>query len=611
MPSIDTLFYGVLALAFIVGVIWICRGKKPTLILQEEIIPDHNVIDVIIDDIPFTVETAEPILQEPVETDGDIPLTLQELGPKDEVEADISDAPQETLTADELVMQFGTYDPKLDLHAYQFPDLNLLENPGNENSELDAAELEENKRALVDSLTGFGVGIEHIKATLGPNVMLYELLLSPGTRISRVQKLESDLAVSLCTSELRVLGHIPGTGNIGIEVARRRRQVLPLRSLLSTEAFRDTEMDLPILLGRSKRNDLVMVDLAALPHLLIAGATGQGKSVCINAILISLLYKKHPAELKFVLIDVKQLELSLYQRLERHFLAKIPSNGSSVVSTIDEASDTLRSLCLEMDERYELLKDAQVRSVKIYNTQFINRQLLPTMGHRFLNYIILVIDELSDLIRGVQTENEIFITRLSQLGRAVGIHLVISTQRPSVGLVTGSIKANFTGRIAFRLPTSADSRTILENGGAEQLSGNGELIFSNGTEIVQTQGAYISTDEVKNVCAFIGAQRGYPHTALLPDPYPHSTPTKRLFDPSKRDPFFEEAARLIVMHQQGSTSLIQRKLKLGYNRAGFIIDQLEAAGIVGPFEGSKAREVLIPDDYSLEQYLARIDQRYT
>jgi S-DNA-T family DNA segregation ATPase FtsK/SpoIIIE len=572
MPSVDTLVYAVLAIVLVIGVILIYRKKEPV------VIPSYPLL---MDEQP---EEPEPITAIPGE-----PVT-----------APIIEKPP-VLSADELMAQFGAFDPRLDLSSYHFPPLDLLED-SNGDRESAIAELEENKNRIISTLSLFGIETERINANLGPAVTFYELAFPAGTRIAQIKKMEPELALSLAAGGLKVLGHIPGTGNIGIEVPRRRPDVVSLRSLFATEKFLATDMDLPITLGRSKRNELMMVDLTSLPHLLIAGATGQGKSVGINAILLSLLYKKHPSELKLVLIDVKQLELSLYRKIERHFLAKLSDESSAVISTLSQASHTLHALCIEMDQRYDLLKDASVRDVKAYNSQFINRKLPPTEGHRYLPYVVLVIDELADLVKAEHPENEAYITRLSQLGRAAGIHLILSTQCPTVGLVTGSIKANFTARVAYRLSSSTDSRTVLENGGAEQLKGNGELLFASGTEIIQGQGAYVSTAEIEKVCDFIGAQRGYAAAWLLPE----VSPPRREFDPSRKDPMFEEAARLVVMHQQGSTSLIQRKLKLGYNRAGLIIDQLEVAGIVGPFEGSKAREVLIPDDYNLEQYLATI-----
>jgi len=487
------------------------------------------------------------------------------------------------------------YDPKLDLSHYHYPILDLLSVPVTQLA-LTAEVLESNKQKIIDTLAFNDVKIEQIKAIIGPTLTLYEITPAPGSRVAKIKGLQADLGLYL-SAPVRVIGPIPGKGTMGIEIPHDKADLVAMRSVLATAKFQETFMDLPVALGKTMDNSVYLVDLATLPHLLIAGATGHGKSVCLNALITSLLYKKHPAELKFVLIDINKLELSPYRKIARHFLAALPGQADPVISTATQAIDTLNALCIELDQRYDLLKDAGLRNIKEYNQKLVNRKLNPNNGHRYLPFIVTVIDEFADLLAG-----EAPINRLAQLGRPAGIHLVVATQRPSVKVITGSIKANFSSRLAFRVASQIDSRTILDAGGAEQLNGQGDMLLGTGTEIVHLQGAFMETAEVERVCEFIGAQRGYPSPLLLPEfnsePYANNT-----FDPNDRDPFFEDCARLIVLHQQGSTSLIQRKLKLGYNRAGRIIDQLEAAGVVGPFEGSKAREVLFADEYSLELFL--------
>jgi S-DNA-T family DNA segregation ATPase FtsK/SpoIIIE len=464
-------------------------------------------------------------------------------------------------------------------------------------------ELEANKNRIVDTLRNYNIEIEHIKATIGPTVTLYEIIPKPGVRISKIKNLEDDIALSLAALGIRIIAPMPGKGTIGIEVPNSSPEMVSMKSIIATEKFQKTEMDLPIALGKTISNEVYIADLAKMPHLLVAGATGQGKSVGINAILTSLLYKKHPAELKFVLVDPKKVELSLFKKIERHFLAKLPNEDDAIITDTKKVINTLNSLCIEMDQRYDLLKNAQVRNLKEYNSKFINRRLNPEEGHRFLPFIVLIVDEFADLMMTAGKEVETPIARLAQLARAVGIHLVIATQRPSVNIITGTIKANFPARLAFRVLSKVDSRTILDAGGADQLIGRGDMLLATGSDLIRIQCAFVDTPEVDQISDFIGSQRGYPSAFFLPEYVDESSEGNPDFDLDDRDSMFEEAARLIVMHQQGSTSLIQRKLKLGYNRAGRIIDQLEAAGIVGPFEGSKAREVLYPDEYSLEQYL--------
>jgi S-DNA-T family DNA segregation ATPase FtsK/SpoIIIE len=516
---------------------------------------------------------------------------------------------EEEQKSSELVEQFGMYDPTLDLSSYKYPTLDLLENHGSNKIAVNAEELEANKNKIVETLNHYNIEIDKIKATIGPTVTLYEIIPAPGVRISKIKNLEDDIALSLAALGIRIIAPMPGKGTIGIEVPNQNPEMVSMRSVLATEKFQNTTMDLPIALGKTISNEVYIADLAKMPHLLVAGATGQGKSVGINAILISLLYKKHPSQLKFVLVDPKKVELTLFRKIERHFLAKLPGEADAIITDTKKVITTLNSLCIEMDNRYDLLKNGHVRNLKEYNQKFINRKLNPNEGHRFLPFIVLIIDEFADLMMTAGKEVETPIARIAQLARAVGIHLVIATQRPSVNIITGTIKANFPARLAFRVLSKIDSRTILDSGGADQLIGRGDMLLSTGSDLIRIQCAFVDTPEVEKVSEFIGSQRGYPSAWMLPEYIDeNSDSSAKEFDPSDRDPMFEEAARMIVMHQQGSTSLIQRKLKLGYNRAGRIIDQLEAAHIVGPFEGSKAREVLIPDEYSLEQFLSTLDK---
>nr|WP_121271452.1 DNA translocase FtsK [Pedobacter schmidteae] len=511
---------------------------------------------------------------------------------------------EEDKKSDELIEQFGTYDPTLDLSSYKYPHLDLLENHGSNKISVNAEELEANKNKIVETLNHYNIEIDKIKATIGPTVTLYEIIPAPGVRISKIKNLEDDIALSLAALGIRIIAPMPGKGTIGIEVPNMHPEMVSMRSILATEKFQQTAMDLPIALGKTISNEVFIGDLSKMPHLLVAGATGQGKSVGINSILVSLLYKKHPSQLKFVLVDPKKVELTLFNKIERHFLAKLPGEADAIITDTKKVINTLNSLCIEMDQRYDLLKDAQVRNLKEYNDKFIKRKLNPNNSHRFLPYIVLIVDEFADLMMTAGKEVETPIARLAQLARAVGIHLVLATQRPSVNIITGTIKANFPARLAFRVLSKIDSRTILDSGGADQLIGRGDMLLSTGNDLIRLQCAFVDTPEVDRISEFIGNQRGYPEAYQLPEYIDEAAENAKMdFDASDRDSMFEDAARLIVMHQQGSTSLIQRKLKLGYNRAGRIIDQLEAAGVVGPFEGSKAREVLIPDDYALEQFL--------
>ncbi|MBK0378628.1 DNA translocase FtsK [Mucilaginibacter segetis] len=534
------------------------------------------------------------------ETESGPPLTIDSNRPLPELNIEKSDDDK----AKDLVNKFGTYDHKLDLASYKYPPLDLLENYGSNKISVNSDELEANKNKIVETLNHYNIEIDKIKATIGPTVTLYEIIPAPGVRISKIKNLEDDIALSLAALGIRIIAPMPGKGTIGIEVPNQNPEMVSMRSVLATEKYQNTTMDLPIALGKTISNEVFIADLAKMPHLLVAGATGQGKSVGINAILVSLLYKKHPAELKFVLVDPKKVELTLFRKIERHFLAKLPDEEDAIITDTKKVVNTLNSLCIEMDQRYDLLKDAQVRNLKEYNQKFINRKISDPEKHRYLPFIVLVIDEFADLMMTAGKEVEQPIARIAQLARAVGIHLVIATQRPSVNIITGTIKANFPSRLAFRVLSKIDSRTILDAGGADQLIGRGDMLLSTGSDLIRLQCAFVDTPEVEKVSEFIGSQKAYPTAMLLPEYVGEGeASSSKDFDDGPRDPMFEDAARLIVMHQQGSTSLIQRKMKLGYNRAGRIIDQLEAAGIVGPFEGSKARDVLFPDEYSLERHL--------
>lgn len=560
---------------------------------------------------PMELENVEPELVIPRPPVGDAAATALTLNvPKPDPELTVTKSEEEK-KADDLVQQFGQYDPKLDLSSYQIPSLDLLENYGSNKIAVNTDELEANKNKIVETLNHYNIEIDKIKATIGPTVTLYEIIPAPGVRISKIKNLEDDIALSLAALGIRIIAPMPGKGTIGIEVPNQHPEMVSMRSVLATDKFQNTTMDLPIALGKTISNEVFIADLAKMPHLLVAGATGQGKSVGINCILASLLYKLHPAQLKFVLVDPKKVELTLFRKIERHFLAKLPGEEDAIITDTKKVINTLNSLCIEMDQRYDLLKNGQVRNLKEYNAKFINRKLNPEEGHRFLPFIVLVVDEFADLMMTAGKEVETPIARLAQLARAVGIHLVIATQRPSVNIITGTIKANFPARLAFRVLSKIDSRTILDTGGADQLIGRGDMLFSTGNDLIRLQCAFVDTPEVERISDFIGNQRGYSSAWMLPEYVDENGEGGGIkdFDPSDRDALFEDAARLIVMHQQGSTSLIQRKLKLGYNRAGRLIDQLEAAGVVGPFEGSKAREVLLPDDYALEQFLDNLNKK--
>lgn len=509
----------------------------------------------------------------------------------------------EVSVAQKLVQDFGEFDPTLELSNYQFPSLELLKEYSGSGITINQAELEENKNRIVETLRNYKIDIAQIKATVGPTVTLYEIVPEAGIRISKIKSLEDDIALSLAALGIRIIAPIPGKGTIGIEVPNAKPSMVSMKSVIASPKFQQAEMELPIALGKTISNETFVVDLAKMPHLLMAGATGQGKSVGLNAILASLLYKKHPAEVKLVLVDPKKVELTLFNKIERHYLAKLPDTEDAIITDNTKVINTLNSLCIEMDNRYNLLKDAAVRNIKEYNEKFKNRRLNPENGHRFLPYIVLVVDEFADLIMTAGKEVETPIARLAQLARAIGIHLIIATQRPSVNVITGIIKANFPARIAFRVTSKIDSRTILDSQGADQLIGRGDLLYTQGNDLIRVQCAFVDTPEVEKICDFIGSQKAYPDAYLLPEYVGEESNISLDIDISERDSLFRDAAEVIVTAQQGSASLIQRKLKLGYNRAGRLIDQLEAAGIVGPFEGSKARSVLIPDLVSLEHFL--------
>lgn len=530
----------------------------------------------------------------PQEEESDIDLKVEEATVEEETD----------VTAARLVKDFGEFDPKLELGNYKFPTLDLLEAHGASGGiTINQEELEENKNRIVSTLKNYKIGIAQIKATIGPTVTLYEIVPEAGIRISKIKNLEDDIALSLAALGIRIIAPIPGKGTVGIEVPNKNATIVSMRSVIASNKFQKAEMELPIAFGKTISNETFVVDLAKMPHMLMAGATGQGKSVGLNAVITSLLYKKHPAEVKFILVDPKKVELTLYNKIERHFLAKLPDSEEAIITDNTKVINTLNSLCIEMDNRYELLKSAMVRNVKEYNAKFKARKLNPNDGHKFLPYIVLVIDEFADLIMTAGKEVETPIARLAQLARAIGIHLIIATQRPSVNVITGIIKANFPARIAFRVTSKIDSRTILDAQGADQLIGRGDMLYTQGNDVTRLQCAFVDTPEVAKITEYIGSQRAYPEAHLLPEYVGEESGTSLDNDIAERDAMFKEAAEVIVTAQQGSASLIQRKLKLGYNRAGRIIDQLEAAGIVGPFEGSKARQVLVPDMYSLEQLL--------
>ena len=546
----------------------------------------------------------EPVVAE--EADADVKGSDERLDPRmrEDVEMTIEDIDPEDINPDEGAL--GEYDPTLDLPSFKYPPLSLLKEYDQSDSTVTNEELISNKNRIVETLGNYNIKIDKIKATIGPTVTLYEIVPAPGIRISKIKNLEDDIALSLSALGIRIIAPIPGKGTIGIEVPNQNPRTVSMKSILASKKFQDAEMELAIALGKTISNETFVFDLTKMPHLLVAGATGQGKSVGLNAIIASLLYKMHPARLKFVMIDPKKVELSLYGKIERHYLAKLPESEEAIITDTQQVIHTLNSLCAEMDDRYNLLKNAQVRNIREYNTKFINRRLNPNKGHRFLPFIVVIIDEFADLIMTAGREIEHPISRLAQLARAIGIHLVIATQRPTTNIITGVIKANFPARIAFRVTSMIDSRTILDGSGADQLIGRGDMLFLSGNEPIRLQCAFVDGPEIEDVTDFIGQQKGYP-TAMMLNPVEGEGGDGPEVDLDKRDEKFAEAARLVVQHQQGSTSLIQRKLSLGYNRAGRIVDQLEVAGILGPFEGSKARKVLVQDEFTLEQILSNLN----
>lgn len=562
-------------------------------IFEAEVEPEEEASDWVVNSVAeqefeIIVPNTDDELAEPLQTEEVLPV-FQRSSSNDEEKYDASN--------------LGEYDPTLDLSRYRFPGVDLLKDYGNSDSHVNVEEQTANKNRIITTLKNYGIEIDSIKATVGPTITLYEIVPKAGVRISKIKNLESDIMLSLAAIGIRIIAPIPGKGTIGIEVPNNDPQIVSMHSIIGSKKFQESKYALPIAFGRTITNDIFMVDLCKMPHLLVAGATGQGKSVGLNAIITSLLYKKHPAYLKFVLVDPKKVEFNIYSKIEQHFLAKLPDGEDAIITDVTKVVQTLNSLTKEMDERYDLLKKAHVRNISEYNDKFVHRRLNPEKGHRFLPYIVVIVDEFGDLIMVAGKEVEMPIARIAQLARAVGIHMIIATQRPSVNIITGVIKANFPARVAFRVSSQIDSRTILDATGANQLVGRGDMLFSQGSDLVRVQCAFVDTPEVELVTDFIGNQQGYPTAFFLPEYVGDNSEGSDLSDVdlSKRDAMFEDAARLLVAHQQGSTSLIQRKFSIGYNRAGRIMDQLEAAGIVGPFEGSKARQVLIPDDYSLEQ----------
>ena len=569
---------------------------------------------------PVHIPTPPPIIETPNHTTTPVPpvnnieIPVQKTANTPDIAFTVEKKDEEVIVLDEadkksqnLVDQHGLYDHKLDLAKFQMPSISLLKDYGNENININQTELEENKNRIVGLLKNFNVGITEIKATIGPTVTLYEIVPEAGIRVAQIKKLQDDIALNLSALGIRIIAPMPGKGTIGIEVPNQTPSMVSMRSVIASPKFQNTDMDLPVVFGKTISNEIFMADLAKMPHLLMAGATGQGKSVGINAILTSLIYKKHPSELKFVMVDPKKVELSLYSKIERHYLAKLQDGGDAIITDNAKVINTLNSLCIEMDNRYELLKNAFCKNIKEYNKKFSERKLNPENGHRYLPYIVLVVDEFADLIMTAGKEVEMPIARLAQLARAIGIHLIVATQRPSVNVITGMIKANFPARAAFRVISGVDSRTILDTPGAEQLVGKGDMLYFNGNDLIRLQCAFVDTPEVEKIAEFIGEQKGYPEAYQLPEySGDESIVSVGSFDPNEKDVLFDEAAKIVVSTQQGSTSMLQRQLKLGYNRAGRIMDQLEASGIVGSFNGAKAREVLITDMHSLEQFLEEL-----
>jgi S-DNA-T family DNA segregation ATPase FtsK/SpoIIIE len=551
---------------------------------------ESELIVTIKEDDDFEIEIGQETNEQPIEVDSITEKVMSNHG-------------EEDVLAAGLVAEFGEYDPKKDLEGYILPPIDLLRDFGNKDISINKEELESNKNKIVQTLSHYKIDIAKIKATVGPTVTLYEIVPAPGVRISKIKNLEDDIALSLSALGIRIIAPIPGKGTIGIEVPNSNPEMVSMHSLISSDKFQNFDGELPVVLGRTITNETYIFDLTKLPHLLVAGSTGQGKSVGLNAILVSILYKKHPAQVKFVLVDPKKVELTLYNKIERHFLAKLPGEEDAIITDTSKVVNTLNSLCVEMDNRYELLKDAGVRAIKEYNTKFISRRLNPEKGHYFMPYIVVLIDEFADLIMTAGKEIEHPIARIAQLARAIGIHLIVATQRPSVNVITGMIKANFPARIAFRVLSKIDSRTILDASGADQLIGRGDMLISTGSDIIRLQCGFVDTAEVEDICSFIGEQRAFPEALILPEYIAEGGENIGEVDMNEIDSMFVDSARIIVINQQGSASLLQRKLKLGYNRAGRIVDQLEAMGIIGTFQGSKPRDVLYTDIESLDELL--------
>ena len=587
----------------------ILTSEEQAALLNFEIISKNPENKGELNEIPLKDNTLD---FEVLETKDELTVLNPSNEPSFEIETPLAEADvlDDENKASKLVEQFGEYDPTLDLGSYKFPTFDLLTDYGDGKGKVTQEELVANKNKIVNTLRNFGIEIEKIMATVGPTVTLYEIVPAAGVRISKIKNLEDDIALSLAALGIRIIAPIPGKGTIGIEVPNQNPEMVPMKNILASEKFNNSTFELPIALGKTISNEIFIADLAKMPHLLMAGATGQGKSVGLNAVLVSLLYKKHPSQVKFVLVDPKKVELTLFKKIERHFLAKLPNAEDAIITDNTKVVHTLNSLCIEMDNRYALLEDAQVRNIKEYNVKFVNRKLNPTEGHKYLPYIVLVVDEFADLIMTAGKEVETPIARLAQLARAIGIHLIIATQRPSVNIITGTIKANFPARIAFRVTSKIDSRTILDSGGADQLIGRGDMLLSTGNDLIRIQCAFVDTPEVEKITDFIGNQRAYPSAFMLPEYVGEDgSDGKEEVDLSERDKMFDEAAKLVVNFQQGSASFLQRKLKLGYNRAGRIVDQLEAAGFIGPFEGSKAREVLVKDMAQLDEIIKKIKSK--
>lgn len=628
-------FFGFMAVSFNHAFDWFknksaeAQMESLDTMVEEEILPSKNIPMEVISVEPIAEKKEELPVVESIHEDPSTTLRVTEEKEKPvmfemipEVQEEEEKAEDENVqftvaqTKEEVIVEeteddlssFGDFDPTLELSDYQKPSIDLLKEYSNNETNVNQEELIANKDRIVSTLKNFGIEIAKIKATIGPTVTLYEIVPAEGVRISKIKNLEDDIALSLAALGIRIIAPMPGKGTIGIEVPNQNPELVSMRSIIASERFQNTNFELPFGLGKTISNETFIADLTKMPHLLVAGTTGQGKSVGLNVILTSLLYKKHPAQVKFVLIDPKRVELTLFNKIERHFLAKLPNSEEAIIKDTTKVIHTLKSLCMEMDDRLNLFNLSMTRNIKEYNAKFIDRKLNPKKGHKFLPYIVVVVDEFGDLIAQAGKEIETPLTRLAAVARATGIHLIIATQRPSVNVVTGLIKANFPARIAFRVQSKIDSRTILDTGGADQLIGKGDMLFSMGSDLIRLQCPFVDTPEVESVTDFIGNQRGYPEAFKLPEYIDEEAEGLDDLDPSERDDFFAEAARIVVTHQQGSASLLQRKLKLGYNRAGRIVDQLEAAGIIGSFKGSKAREVLVKDPVSLEQLLSKADR---